>query len=120
MDKIFWIQPETTQLGNWQKQITEVSGSQSFCVLPWIHLATRPNGDMRICCVANASGAKSGDYTVGLVKMEDGTPANFNTTLPSEAFNNEYMKSIRKTMLEGKIPASCIKCFQEEENFFFF
>jgi len=116
MDKIFWIQSETTQLGNWQKQITQVSGSQSFCVLPWIHLATRPNGDMRICCVANASGAKSGDYTVGLVKMEDGNPANFNTTLPSEAFNNEYMKSIRKTMLEGKVPASCIKCFQEEEK----
>lgn len=114
--KIFWLQPENTQLGNWQKQITELTGSPSFCVLPWIHLATRPNGDMRICCVANASGADSGDYTVGLVKMEDGKPANFSHDLPAEAFNNDYMKSVRKTMLSGEVPASCLKCYEEEQQ----
>ena len=63
MDKIFWLQPEDSQLGKWQRQLEDVSKSHSFCVLPWIHLATRPNGDMRICCVANASGADTGDYT---------------------------------------------------------
>jgi organic radical activating enzyme len=83
-------------------------------VLPWIHLATRPNGDMRICCVANASGADTGDYTVGLVKKENGNPANFAQDLPTEAFNNDYMKSVRKTMLAGEVPASCIKCYEEE------
>ena len=114
--QVFWLQPEDTQIGKWQKQITDVASSPSFCVLPWIHLATRPNGDMRICCVANASGADSGDYTVGLVKMEDGKPANFSHDLPTEAFNNDYMKSVRKTMLEGKVPASCTKCFKEEEE----
>lgn len=113
-DKVFWLQPESTQLGNWQKQIRDISGSNSYCVLPWIHIATRPNGDMRVCCVANASGADTGEYDVGLVKKENGTAANFGTSLPSEAFNNEYMKSIRKTMLEGNVPASCKKCFDEE------
>ena len=116
MSKVFWLKPENTQLGDWQKQITDLTGSPSFCVLPWIHLATRPNGDMRICCVANASGADSGDYTVGLVKMEDGQPANFADDLPTEAFNNEYMKSVRRTMLKGEVPASCLKCYQEEEQ----
>jgi len=116
MNKVFWLQPENTQLGNWQKQITEISGSPSFCVLPWIHLATRPNGDMRICCVANASGANTGDYSVGLVKMEDGKPANFGHNLPTEAFNNDYMKSVRKTMLAGEVPASCLKCYEEEQQ----
>ena len=114
--RVFWLQPEETQLGNWQKQITELTGSPSFCVLPWIHLATRPNGDMRICCVANASGADSGDYTVGLVKMEDGKPANFSRDLPTDAFNNDYMKSVRKTMLAGEVPASCLKCYEEEQQ----
>jgi len=113
-EKVFWIQPESTQLGAWQKQITDIAGSQSFCVLPWIHIATRPNGDMRVCCVANASGADTGDYSVGLVKMEDGEPANFSNDLPTEAFNNDYMKSIRKTMLAGEVPASCKKCYDEE------
>ena len=116
MSKTFWMQPVDTQLGQWQEQIKQVSGSPSFCVLPWIHLATRPNGDMRICCVANASGADSGDYTVGLVKMEDGKPANFGHDLPTEAFNNEYMKSVRKTMLAGEVPASCLKCYKEEQE----
>jgi len=110
------MQPAETQIGDWQKQIEDLTGSPSFCVLPWIHLATRPNGDMRICCVANASGADSGDYTVGLVKMEDGKPANFSHDLPTEAFNNDYMKSVRKTMLAGEVPASCLKCYKEEEE----
>jgi organic radical activating enzyme len=114
--KTFWLQAEDTQIGDWQKQITDLTGSPSFCVLPWIHLATRPNGDMRICCVANASGADSGDYEVGLVKMEDGEPANFSHNLPTEAFNNDYMKSVRKTMLAGEVPASCTKCFKEEQQ----
>jgi len=114
MNKVFWLQPEETQLGNWQKQITDLTGTPSFCVLPWMHLATRPNGDMRICCVANASGADTGDYSVGLVKMEDGKPANFGHNLPTEAFNNDYMRSVRKLMLAGEVPASCTKCFKEE------
>lgn len=108
------MQPESTQLGTWQKQLQDLTGSASFCVLPWIHLATRPNGDMRICCVANASGADTGDYTVGLVKMEDGKPANFGYDLPTQAFNNDYMKSVRKLMLAGEAPASCKKCYDEE------
>lgn len=96
--------------------IEKKTGSSTFCPLPWLHVATRPNGDMRICCVANASGADTGDYSVGLVKNEKGKPANFGNSLPEEAFNNEYMKSVRMTMLEGKIPASCKKCFDEESQ----
>lgn len=116
MDKHFWIQDTNTELGQWQNRITEISKSPSFCVLPWIHLATRPNGDMRICCVANASGADTGNYSIGLVKKEDGTPANFGNMLPTEVMNNDYMKSARKLMTEGKIPLSCVKCFKEEEK----
>ena len=55
MDKIFWLQPADTKLGHWQRKISELSNSQTFCVLPWIHFATRPNGDMRLCCNSNSS-----------------------------------------------------------------
>jgi len=68
---------------------------------------------MRLCCTANASGAGE-DHEVGLVKMEDGRPANFARNTPLEAFNNEYMRSVRTTMLAGEIPASCKGCFDEE------
>jgi pyruvate-formate lyase-activating enzyme len=115
MDKVFWIQPEDTMLGRWQRKVKELSGSDTFCVLPWIHFATRPNGDMRLCCSANASGAGD-DHTVGLVKNEKGQPANFGNSKPLEAWNNDYMKSVRTTMLEGNIPKSCSKCYEEESQ----
>jgi MoaA/NifB/PqqE/SkfB family radical SAM enzyme len=103
-----------TEIKKYQS-IIEESATSTFCVLPWIHFATRPNGDMRLCCSANASGAGS-DHTVGLVKNENGTPANFAKTTPMRAWNNEYMRSVRQTMRDGKIPSSCTKCFDEESK----
>ena len=115
MDKVFWIQPEETMLGRWQRKVSKLSGSDTFCLLPWMHFATRPNGDMRLCCSANASGAGT-DHTIGLVKNEKGQPANFGHETPMSAWNNDYMRDVRLTMLEGNIPSSCTKCFQEESQ----
>ena len=115
MDKIFWLQPVDTKLGHWQRKIAELSTSQTFCVLPWIHFATRPNGDMRLCCNSNSSGAGF-DHEIGLVKNETGRPANFGTETPMSAWNNDYMRSVRTTMMEGNIPSSCNKCFDEEHK----
>ena len=42
-------------------------------------------------------------------------PANFGKDTPMSAWNNDYMKSVRTTMLKGQIQASCNKCFQEEK-----
>ena len=104
-----------SDLDKYTDAIAKAAGSKTFCVLPWIHFATRPNGDMRLCCSSNASGAGQ-DHEVGLVKMEHGKPANFGRETPMEAWNNDYMKSVRTTMLDGKIPASCRKCFEEESK----
>ena len=96
--------------------------SKTFCALPWMHLSTRPNGHMRVCCTANASGvavnAESQNKSIsdaGIVKKSNGMPANLNNTSLSEAWNNDYMKNIRKQMLNGEKPISCIKCFKEED-----
>ena len=93
--------------------------SPSFCILPWIHLSTRPNGHMRLCCTSNASSAGAFNDEkfkgeVGILKKEDGRPANFNHTDLHTAWNSSYMRTIRKQMLKGKIPHSCTKCFKEE------
>lgn len=115
MNKVFWMKPEDTMLGRWQKKVSDLSGSNTFCILPWIHFATRPNGDMRLCCGSNSSGAGT-DHEIGLVKNETGRPANFGKETPLSAWNNDYMRSVRTTMLEGNIPASCQKCFDEESK----
>jgi MoaA/NifB/PqqE/SkfB family radical SAM enzyme len=86
--------------------------SKTFCPLPWIHLATRPNGDVRVCCTANASGAGLVDVKdAGLVK-----DMNLKTHTVEEIWNSEFMRGVRLQMLDNKIPTSCTKCFQEEAN----
>ena len=111
----FWINSSSTQIGKWQEEISTIANSDTFCVLPWIHFATRPNGDMRLCCSANASGAGV-NHEIGLIKNEDGVIANFGKINPLSAWNNSYMKSVRKNMINGNIPKSCSKCFIEEKQ----
>jgi len=95
--------------------------SPTFCVLPWIHLSTRPNGHMRVCCTANASSVRATNDQkykgeVGILKRDDGKPANLNHTDLKVAWNAPYMKNIRIKMLKGEIPPSCQKCFKEEQS----
>lgn len=90
--------------------------SKTFCPLPWIHLATRPNGDVRVCCTANASGAGIIDSKEeGLVKQE-GVTMNLRDHTIEEVWNSQQMKYTRLQMLRGEIPESCKKCFVEESN----
>lgn len=93
--------------------------SPTFCILPWIHLSTRPNGHMRLCCTANASSAgatndKKWGGEVGILKTSGGKPANLNQSDLLSAWNNDYMKGVRRQMMSGQIPVSCTKCFKEE------
>jgi MoaA/NifB/PqqE/SkfB family radical SAM enzyme len=116
LNKTFWLNHDNPTLKAWQDKITAASGSTTFCALPWIHVATRPNGDARLCCGSNASQATNGIMDAGLVKKENGEPANFGRETLTSAINNEYMRDVRNTMIQGKIPLSCAKCFEEESN----
>lgn len=96
--------------------------SPTFCALPWLHLSSRPDGKMRTCCTSNASSVqdpnstiKSGGGEVGVLKNDKGESVNFNTTRLADAWNSNYMKNVRKAMIAGEQPASCIKCYKEEQ-----
>lgn len=90
--------------------------SKTFCALPWIHLATRPNGDVRVCCTSNASGAgHDDDKTAGLIKNE-GKILNLLNHSVEEIWNSDDMKQIRLQMLNDEIPRTCTKCFEEENK----
>ena len=93
--------------------------SKTFCILPWVHLSTRPDGSMRVCCTANASsiGAtndKEHGGQVGILKTDDGKPNNLNVSDFLSSWNSTYMKNVRKQMLNGEKPPSCLKCYKEE------
>ena len=93
--------------------------SETFCILPWVHLSTRPDGSMRVCCTANASSVgptndKEHGGMVGVLKDDLGRPNNLNITDFQSSWNSTYMKNVRKQMLNGEQPPSCVKCYKEE------
>ena len=93
--------------------------SDTFCILPWVHLSTRPDGSMRVCCTANASSVgptndKEHGGQVGILKDEEGRPNNLNVSDFETAWNSKYMRNVRKQMLNGEKPPSCLKCYKEE------
>jgi hypothetical protein len=93
--------------------------SDTFCILPWVHLSTRPDGSMRVCCTANASSVGSTNDKeyggqVGILKTDEGKPNNLNVTDFQTAWNSNYMKNVRRQMLNGEKPPSCLKCYKEE------
>jgi hypothetical protein len=90
--------------------------SKTFCVLPWIHVSTRTNGDIRVCCVANSSAVSLNHLKTkdNVVRTNDGVPANLNEIDLMQAWNGDYMKNIRLKMIHGEQPESCAKCYKEE------
>ena len=72
--------------------------SESFCILPWIHLHGWPDGHAYPCCLGNAS------FPVG--NLKENTMA--------EIWNDEPMKLMRKNMLEDKKCKECSDCYEQE------
>jgi len=106
---------QDNNLGKWQTEISSIA-TDSFCILPWIHVSTRTNGDMRVCCVANSGGAGTDNPTRGVIKDNKGLPTNLGHVPLDQAWNQQYLKDIRVTMLKGSQPSSCERCYKEESQ----
>ena len=77
--------------------------SESFCMLPWMHLHAYPDGRAYPCCFA------FDPYPVG----------DLNKQSLKEVFNNKKMKEMRLRMLNNKKSRECIKCYDQEKSGFF-
>lgn len=80
--------------------------SKTFCILPWMHLATNASGNLRVCC--NSLPGKN------FITKSDGSPYKIWKDDIIEAWNSESYKNIRTQMLNGKEPEMCTRCFREE------
>ena len=77
--------------------------SNSFCMLPWMHLHAFPDGRAYPCCFA-------------LDKLHVG---NVNENSMEEVFNGEKMRKMRLNMLSNKKSRECAKCYDQEDSGFF-
>lgn len=79
----------------------------TFCILPWIHLATSSTGSLRVCC--NSTSGKN------YIRKQDGTIYKIYKDDVQEAWNSETYKTLRRQMLAGERPEMCARCFKEED-----
>jgi len=77
--------------------------SDSFCMLPWMHLHAFPDGRAYPCCFA-------------FDKLHVG---NVNEQSMEEVFNGDKMKQMRLNMLSNKKSRECVKCYDQEQSGFF-
>ncbi len=75
--------------------------SKSFCILPWVHLSTRPHGRVRACCNAQVIDKESSLFNLGYDDL-------------LSVWNSKYMRDIRLQMIKGEIPESCKTCLKKK------
>lgn len=73
--------------------------SNTFCPLPFSHLAIRPNGKIYPCCAF--------DW--------EHTPEDLDLNHP-DVFNHPFLKEIRELMKKGEKVQGCNRCYYNEEH----
>jgi len=81
--------------------------SKTLCVLPWMHIATSPSGNLRVCC-----NSVSGE---NLIVRPNGKPYKIYDKDLKEAWHSSVYTKIREQMLKGERPKMCSQCFREED-----
>ena len=77
--------------------------SDTFCMMPWLHLLAFPDGRAYPCCFALDK------YPVG----------DLNKDSMETVFNSKDMKQMRVNMLNNKSSKQCTKCYDQEKSGFF-
>jgi len=80
--------------------------SETFCNLPWDHLYVDTNGKFKICCMTNEYVCHDDGYHLYDILHDK----------INDVYNSNYMKSLRKKMIQGEIIDTCKKCVNLENN----
>ena len=85
-----------------EQQLHRLTQSETFCIIPWIHVHGFPDGRAYPCCLGEM------DEPIG----------DFKKSTLKEVWNGEPYKQMRKNMLEDKPCKECTKCYDQESNGF--
>ena len=83
--------------------------SNTMCVLPWMHLASHPNGGQSLCCRSNHTGAVSWAR-----KPKSSDLQTFDNTPLVDMANSETFVRVREQMIGGERPRECEGCWKDE------
>lgn len=92
--------------------------SKTFCILPFMHIQVKPNGQIKPCCrfdfVHNDYIDKSWDVEKGSTYHAFNKYNISNGSTLTEAMTSELWNDIRHKMLIGEPVSGCRKCYAEE------
>jgi len=80
--------------------------NKSFCMAPWVHTFSSPQGERRMCCASREPTQNFKQY----IDSETEKNEKFNLLTLEDHWNSDHMKSVRKRMLAGEILAECDVC----------
>lgn len=80
--------------------------SDTFCILPWMHVATSPGGSYRVCC---NSDSKNNQFKL------NGEQLKLHKHSVNDLHKSETLIAIREQMLAGQRPETCRRCFAQED-----
>ena len=80
----------------------------NFCIIPWVHYNTWPNGNVYQCCITPATYDHRGRPT--------NTMGNLSKNTMEEIWNSNRYKELRTQLLNNEKPNSCTKCYEQEDN----
>jgi len=76
------------------------ASSKTFCILPWVHFYSNPDGSVLPCCI--------GDHNKPLGNVRNNTV--------KEIWNSDQYKTMRLKMLNGERCDECSACYHSEDN----
>jgi len=84
-------------------QMERLTNSDTFCMVPWLHIHGFPDGRAYPCCLSLI------DHPIG----------NMKTHSLKEIWNQDPYKQMRVNMLDNKSCKECVKCYEQEGHGFF-
>ncbi len=85
------------------EQWSRLTESNTFCMMPWVHMHAFPDGRAYPCCLA--------DYWHPVGDLRKSTM--------EQVWNERPLRDMRKNMLTDKKNVQCTKCYEQEANGFF-
>jgi sulfatase maturation enzyme AslB (radical SAM superfamily) len=88
--------------------MSDAPRSDSFCVLPWLHLFADETGLLYPCCRSVGSRKPNVDRTGRPFRV-------FESGALETAWNSDYMRGLRRDMIDGRRHAACERCYHYDD-----
>lgn len=83
----------------------------TFCVIPWVQMATKPIGSARVCCLMT----NSKNSSQGVISDQNNIPYNLGRDDFDIIKNGQKAREIRLALLNDERPEDCNTCWIKED-----